>query len=199
MVNHKGVELRGSVKRGLRVAAFTFIIAFTLSANSQLVLTGLKIPIAAFSLLVLVVLVGIIFDIIGVAVAVADEAPFHARACRKLDGAHQALNLIRNADKVSNFCCDVVGDICGTLSGSLGAAIVFTLPWNNGSRAWLASALMAGFVAAITVGGKAISKSYAIKEANTVIDRVSKLIFWLNSFINKPPKRGKNNLKGKNK
>ena len=63
-------------------------------------------------ILVAVVLLGIVFDIIGVAVTIAPEEVFHAKATKKADGARTSLNLIKNATKVANFCADVIGDIC---------------------------------------------------------------------------------------
>lgn len=201
MVNHKRGTWKGSVKRGLKVGAFTFMVAYGLNAYSQFVLTDLSVPIVGFILLVAVILVGIIFDIVGVAVAVADDAPFHAKAARKLNGASQSLELIRNADKVANFCCDVVGDICGTLSGGIGAAIVFTFSISHGSHGWIIASTMAGLVAALTVGGKAMAKTFAITRANEIMHQVGMVIFWLGRLFKRQPKlqRGKNNLKGKNR
>ena len=72
----------------------------------------------AFVILLFIVLVGIAFDTVGVAVTSADEKPFHSMAARKVIGAHEAIGLLRKADKVSSICCDVIGDICGVVSGS---------------------------------------------------------------------------------
>ncbi|WDC83794.1 hypothetical protein PL321_14940 [Caloramator sp. mosi_1] len=80
-----------------------------------------------FFVLISIIFVGIIFDIIGVAVTAAEEAPFHSLASRKVKGAKTAVKLIRNADKVSNFCNDVIGDICGVVSGAAGAIIISKL------------------------------------------------------------------------
>ena len=32
--------------------------------------------------------------------------------------------LLKNTDKVSSVCCDVIGDVCGIVSGTSGVAIV---------------------------------------------------------------------------
>ena len=61
---------------------------------------------------------GIFFDIIGVAVTVANEHEFHAKATKKVKGSKDSIKLIRNAPKVANICADVIGDICGVLSRS---------------------------------------------------------------------------------
>ena len=70
---------------------------------------------------------GILFDIIGVAVTAADPRPFHSMAAHKEPGAKEALMLLRNAGRVSSVCNDVVGDICGIVSGTTTAVIVVRL------------------------------------------------------------------------
>ena len=57
------------------------------------------------------------------AVATANEKPFHSMASRKVPGALEAIRLLRNAERVSSICNDVVGDICGVVSGSASATI----------------------------------------------------------------------------
>ncbi len=69
----------------------------------------------------------IFFDIIGIAVTTAKEMPFHAMAANKVEEAKYAIKLVKNASQVSNFCNDVIGDISGIISGSLGATIIFKL------------------------------------------------------------------------
>ena len=81
----------------------------------------------AFLILIIIIFIGILFDIIGVAVTAADEPPFHAMSANKQKGSKEAVILIRNADIVSNFCNDVIGDIAGTLSGAAGATLVYRI------------------------------------------------------------------------
>ena len=61
------------------------------------------------------------FDMIGVAVTAADEQVFHSMAAKKIRGAKLAVKFKKNADKLSSFCKDVIGDICGNLVVSNGA------------------------------------------------------------------------------
>ena len=199
MSQKKGAHGHSALRRGLKVALGTFIMACLLNANSQFLLTGSGPPILTFLLLLAVIGVGILFDIIGVAVAVADETPFQSRASRKMAGAQQAIDLIRKADKVSNFCCDVVGDICGTLSGGIGASIVASLVLSGKNSGWIASALMAGVVAALTVGGKAMSKTYSINQSDKITYRVGVTMAWFKGLWHGFPKRGKKNEQGKDK
>ena len=86
----------------------------------------------ALLILALFIGLGILFDIIGVAVTAADPRPFHSMAAHKEKGAKEALKLLRNADRVSSVCNDVVGDICGIVSGATGAVIVARLQSGTG-------------------------------------------------------------------
>ena len=92
----------------------TVLISALMSFVSSNLLEGAGLALS-FVILICIVLTGILFDIIGVAVTAADEVPFHAMASRKVPEAEDALRLIRNAGKVSSFCNDVIGDICGVI------------------------------------------------------------------------------------
>ena len=95
--------------------AITFVLSVIFSYISTNGVSNLSL-LPAILILVLVILLGIIFDIIGVAVTVANEEEFHAKATKKVKGAKTSIKLIRNSAKVANFCADVIGDICGVLS-----------------------------------------------------------------------------------
>ena len=95
----------------------TVLISALMSFVSSNLLEGAGLALS-FVILICIVLTGILFDIIGVAVTAADEVPFHAMASRKVPEAEDALRLIRNAGKVSSFCNDVIGDICGVICRS---------------------------------------------------------------------------------
>lgn len=133
---------------------------------------------AAFFILFAIVFVGILFDVIGVAVTSADEKPFHSMAARKVPGAQEAIRLLRNAERVSSICNDVVGDICGVVSGSASAAIAvqilqkFSFSWPQ-----VISLAMSAMVAGFTVGGKAIGKTIAMNSATQIVHSVGKLIY----------------------
>ena len=136
--------------------------------------------IVAFLILLAIVLVGIIFDIIGVAVTSADEKPFHSMAARKVPGAQDAIKLLRNAERVSSICNDVVGDICGVVSGSASATIAAQI-LQNFEFSWpqLISLVMSALVAGFTVGGKAIGKTFAMNSCTKIVSGVGKLLYTL--------------------
>lgn len=175
MGNNKPSNLR----RALIVGTGTFFSAIFFAFFSEVVLPNLHYIILSFLFLLLIILIGIIFDIIGLATAVADETAFHAKAAKKVQGSSQALKLLRNADHVANFCNDVVGDICGTVSGALGASIIFQLVANRpGLNESLFSIIMTGLVAAVTVGGKAAGKRMALDDSVAIVFRVGKTLAW---------------------
>ena len=112
---------------------------------------------------------GILFDIIGVAVTAADPRPFHSMAAHKEKGAREALSLLRNADRVSSVCNDVVGDICGIVSGATGAVIVTRLQSGlNWQSVWVSVGVTA-LVSGLTIGGKALSKPFAMNQSKRVV------------------------------
>jgi len=112
---------------------------------------------------------------LGTAVAAAVEPPFHAKAAKKIPGAKEAVWLLRNADRVASFANDVVGDICGTLSGAIGAGILFRLVGGEAGNALWGTAMTA-VIASLTVGGKAVGKRMALSEAEDIV-------FWAGRFI----------------
>lgn len=160
----------------ISILFWTFILSGSISFFSDLLLDNVNVYIACL-LLILIIAIGILFDIIGVAVTAADETPFHSMASRKVKGARTAVKLIRNADKVSSFCNDVVGDVCGIVSGATGAIIVSKiLIISNGKHNSVMSLAVSAIIASITVGGKAVGKNFAIGESNNIIYSVAWLI-----------------------
>ena len=97
----------------------TILVSGTISFTSDILMAN-STMLVAFIILLAIVLIGIVFDVIGVAVTSADEKPFHSMAARKVPGALESIRLLRNAERVSSICNDVVGDICGVVSGSAG-------------------------------------------------------------------------------
>jgi Mg2+/Co2+ transporter CorB len=182
--------LKSSI-RAVRVAAFTFLISFIIAYLLQFALA----PLFMVLILITVVFTGIIFDIIGTAVTAASETPFHAMGADKVRGSRQTVMLIRHADKVANFCNDVVGDISGTIGGAIiaGIVLVFTHHKMFLPRDIINAAAIA-LVAAVNVGGRALGKSYAIEKANHIVFQVGKLLSYI-KFIDFDPK--KNRRRGK--
>ena len=113
---------------------------------------------------------------IGIAVTVADVSTFNSMATKKVKGANLGVKLIKNASKVSSFCNDVIGDICGIISGSTGISIAIIVSEKFSFPLLLMTILITAFVAAFTIGGKAIGKSYAINNSNVILFRFVKIL-----------------------
>ncbi|NLC76615.1 MAG: hypothetical protein GX750_03220 [Clostridia bacterium] len=196
MVFFKNVP-QSTFKHALLLGLGAFFLAILLSLVSQSLLSKVASIIPAVFLLLVIVLLGIVFDIIGTAVTKAAESAFHAKAARKIPGAKEAVLLTKNADKVASFCNDVVGDISGTLSGAIGAAIVMRLASGGlGLPEVLLSTLMTASIAGITIGGKGLGKNFALREAEAVIFKVGQALALMpkttaRSRSRKAPKRRK--------
>lgn len=155
------------------ILAFTISVVFSLVSDITLSKTSLFVSIL---ILLLFIIVGILFDIIGVSVTSSDEAPFHSMASRKIKGSKTAIYLIKNASKVSSICCDVIGDICGIISGAAGVSIVSYLINITHISPIVISLIVTGIVASLTIGGKALSKSFAINNSNLILNRFAKVL-----------------------
>lgn len=173
---NRRAKVRGSwgPSRGsLLVGLWTFALALGVTILSTAVIASLPIG-AALLIIMVIVAVGIVFDVIGLATATAREAPFHAMAAKRVHGAAQAITMVRNAEIVSSFCNDLVGDICGTVSGAAAAAIVYRIVAGRATLDLdLLNVVMVSMVAALTVGGKAAGKGFAMAKANEIVHRVA--------------------------
>ena len=182
-------EKRKNVQWVVSVFFATILISGIISLVSDEVMAGSSVAVA-FVILLAIIFLGILFDIVGMAVASADEKPFHSMAARKVPGAHEAIRLLRNAERVSSICNDVVGDICGVVSGSASATIA-ALILTNVDIGWprAVSLTMSALVAGLTVGGKAIGKTIAVKSCTQIVHLVGRVIHGWNRFANTKKKK----------
>ena len=182
-------EKRKTIKWVVTIFLTTILISGAISLASDAVMENSSVA-AAFGTLFIIILVGIIFDIIGMAVASADEKPFHSMAARKVPGAQEAIRLLRNAERVSSICNDVVGDICCVVSGSASATIAVLIV-SGGNFRWpeVLSLVMSALVAGLTVGGKAIGKTFAVNSCTQIVHMVGRGIHMLKGLAKKKKKR----------
>ena len=174
----KQIGEKGKKKRDYwipKIFLMSIIISAVFSLVSSNVLNGAGY-IIAFLLLAAFILIGIVFDIIGVSVTVAEERPFHSMAAHGEKSASCAMQLIRNAEKVSSVCNDVVGDISGIVSGSTAAVIVTKLCTSFDLDSMVMSLVISAQVSGLTIGGKAIGKKIAINNSTQVVHSVSRVI-----------------------
>ncbi|WP_077621619.1 hypothetical protein [Sediminibacillus massiliensis] len=176
-------HLSKSLKFSLSIAVITFVLAAIFSVISSSVLSGVVWIVGLFIVL-LIVLIGVVFDMLGIAATAADEVPFHAMAAEKVSGSKQAIQIVRNADKFASFCNDVIGDISGIVSGTASAIVVLQVAngfgYSEGSTVQIViSVVLTSLVAALTVGGKAIGKYFAIHASTNIIFFAGKMIAFM--------------------
>lgn len=168
-----------ALRRFLSLGAGAFLLSLTLSLLSDELLQRVNLLLAGILLLVVIAL-GVLFDMIGVAAASAREAPFHAMAADRVPGAAEAIILVRNAGNVSSFSQDVVGDVAGTLSGAIATTIVYALVRTRPD--WASTPLtpiMVALAAALTIGGKAAEKEFALQNWDRILLAVGRVMrFW---------------------
>lgn len=172
--SQKNKKEHSDMKWFVQVFITTFILSMIFSYISANGVSHLNL-ISAILILILVIGIGIFFDIIGVAVTVANEHEFHAKATKKIKGSKDSIKLIRNAPKVANICADVIGDICGVLSGAISALIAMKITEQFGLKIEL-QFLLSALVAALTVGGKALGKGVANKNSTQIVHAVGILL-----------------------
>ena len=168
---NKGTD-HSKLKWFIEVFITTFVLSIIFSYISTNGVSNLNL-VSSIIILVVVIAVGIIFDIIGVAVTVANEEEFHAKATKKVDGAKTSIKLIKNSAKVANICADVIGDICGVLSGAISAMIAAKIAEKTGTNLQF---IISAVVASLTVGGKALGKELANKESTPIVHFVGTLL-----------------------
>lgn len=172
-VSHKWTVL-------VTIGAFISTVLITLLTDGAEKLNN----IVAISVLLLIIVLGIIFDIIGVAVSTASEEPFHAMAAKKIPGAKTSIKIIRSAQQISSLCNDVIGDIAGIISGAMTTAIVIKLAASaTNTTSTLLNLLLTGLVAAIMIGGKAAGKGFAMTNNNMIVFIFGKIIYFFRVYF----------------
>lgn len=182
--DNSGFWKKYNLKWVVIVSIWTFLLTIIISIAAEMVFINTEV-IFAFIILITIILTGVMSDMVGVSVTVASDKPFHAMAADRVEGAKYAIKLLKNAGPVSNFCNDVIGDICGIVSGVAGISIVLQLsdlvfPLNRA----LLTIIMSGFIASMTVGGKAIGKSIGILHSHTIVFNTAKVLNFVDKKLN---------------
>jgi len=172
----------------IKIFILTFSLSLAFSSLSEVVLSASGIAVAVFIILFFLI-VQYVTDIIAIAVTACDEGCFSSMAAKKVKGAREAVFLVSNKDKVASFLCDIVGDVCGILSGTAGAAIVLKIVKDGSSLTILVAALIAATIASVTVTGKAAGKAYAKKNSEKITFACGKAL----AMFTKKRKKNKEN------
>ena len=160
------------------IFVITFILSIVMGLLSNILLKKLSLVVALFILAGIIVL-GILFDMIGMSVASAKEAPLHAKAAKKHVGAKEAIRLVKYSEKVSSVCNDVVGDVCGVISGSVAAMLALEISSKLHLSNTATALVLGAIVASFTVFGKAIGKTIASNNAEDILYKVGAVIHYI--------------------
>lgn len=180
----------------LKVTVITLALSAFFSFSTEIISNKSNL-IVALLICILLILISIIFDGIGVSVTNCDIGPLTAMAARKVPGSRRALRMVQNSEKVSSICCDVIGDICGVVSGACSAVIVIKMIEFSGSDSHklLLSIITSAVIAALTVGGKAIEKTVAIKNSKEMVMLTSRIL----GIFSREDRRDRKNASEKSK
>ncbi|HLQ70891.1 MAG TPA: hypothetical protein VK142_03770 [Bacillota bacterium] len=180
-------HIKKSIKFSVMIAVITFVLAAIFSVISSSIL-GKVTWMVGLIIVLIIVLIGVVFDMLGIASTAAQESPLHAMAAEKIPGAKEAVIIIRHADKFASFCNDVIGDISGIVSGTATAIVVLQIAQltggsETGSVQVVLNVLLTSLVAALTVGGKAIGKTFAIHKSTRIIFLTGKIVFLIENKL----------------
>jgi CBS domain containing-hemolysin-like protein len=157
------------------VTLFAFVLTLLFSFISEFILSGFGIILGVLVILIFIFL-GVLFDMIGVATTTVSDKPFHAMAAKKVSAGKTALKMVNNCARISSFCNDVVGDVCGIMSGSAGLIVATNISNKFNVESYLIVLLMTSIIAALTIGGKALGKGYAIKYNEKIVYKVANIL-----------------------
>lgn len=141
---------------------FSFLTEISISENSPAY-------VCVIVLIVLLVL-NIGFDMLANAIISCRPEAFLAMASNKIRGAKRAVSFCKNSTKMGSIFADVIGDICGIVSGAAGAVLGVILAGDGSATVKLICAIgVSAVIGALTVGGKAIFKHFAIKYNKNIV------------------------------
>lgn len=159
----------------IKIIIMAFVISLIFQSLSESIMPKVNL-ITGIIILILFILIGILFDMIGVAITTCDIKPFHSMNSKKIKYASTGIKLINNQAKVSSFCNDVIGDICGIISGSAGIIIASTLSNKLNTDLLITNLIITSTIASLTIGGKSLGKTIALKNNTAIIKTFSKII-----------------------
>ena len=174
----------------LIVLVLSFSLSMAFGVLSEVALNGAGIAISVIVIVVFLI-IAIITDMIGVAIASCDIKNFRAMASRKVRGAKEAIMLYKHADMVSSIFADILGDICSILSGAAGAAVTTRLITSAMSDfiGVVVASLVSAVIASLLIFGKALMIRYSMNHSDKIILIIGKI---LSIFHRQKPKKSKN-------
>jgi len=159
----------------ITVCALSFCLSIMMSLTSETLIPKINIFFGIIVILIFI-FISIIFDMIGVAITAQDETPFHSMASKKVKGSKHSVKLLKNADKLASICNDVIGDVCGVVSGSAGVLVATSIASKYNLNTSFVVLITTAVIASLTITGKAFGKTTAIKNSEKITFRVGKFL-----------------------
>jgi hypothetical protein len=167
--SNKALKIKKQRRWTIFITIWTFFLSIGINLVTELFIHNTKI-LFSLGILITIIAIGIFFDMVGIAVASASMPPFNAMAANRVKGSKEAVGIVKNASQVSNFCNDVIGDICGIVSGATAISIIYQIGMIYNLRdTTILVIVINGFVAALTVGGKALGKNVAMEKNTRIV------------------------------
>ncbi len=185
-------------KSNIRWAYKTFVLSISLSIVFSVVSQSLFPNLSIFWSIFIIfffIFVAVVFDMIGIAVASVTSELLDKH--KEKAGYKTAMTLCNNTEKVASFCGDVVGDICGILSGAGGVSLVLNMHIFDANVYFIVTCVVSSLIAGLTIFGKAIMKGYAVEHCDLVILKTGQILEM--SPLKKIKLRKKKSKKIKNK
>lgn len=163
------------VKWLITVLLVSFILSIVMSITSEGIIPHVNVILGIIIILVFI-FIAVIFDMIGVAITAQEETPFHSMASKKIKGSAHSVKLLKNSDKIASICNDVVGDVCGVVSGSAGVLVASSISDYFDINKSLVVLITTAIIASLTITGKAYGKSIAINKSKEITKQVGKVV-----------------------
>jgi len=169
------MKKESKIKWIITVLLLSFCLSILMSLGSNVIIPKINIYVGLV-IIILFIAISILFDMIGVAITAAEERPFHSMASKKVKGASHSVKFLKNSDKLASICNDVIGDVCGVVSGSAGVLVSNTLANMLKIDLSIVVLIVTAIIASLTITGKALGKSVAIKNSEKITFQVGKVV-----------------------
>lgn len=175
---------KNSTKWAFKVFILSISLSIIFSLVSQSLLPSLS-PFFSIFVIVFFVFVSVIFDMVAVAFTSINKEQLDK--FKNENGYVIAVKLCERADKVASFGGDVVGDICGILSGAGGVSLVVNMNIQDTNLNLVVTCLVSSLIAGITIFCKAIMKTYALQNCEQIAIMTG--VYLEASFFNRMRKK----------
>ena len=155
---------------GLAVLFLSFFLTILFSFITEISINDNSPAYVCVIVLLALLVLNIGFDMLANAIISCRPEAFHAMASNKIRGAKRAVTFLKNSTKLGSVFADVIGDICGIVSGAAGAVLGTILAGDSNTTIKLVCAIgVSAVIGALTVGGKAMAKHFAIKYNKQIV------------------------------